>query len=80
VSFGSVTASACRDSAAPLGGSRRSQRRRQPSGSGQHLLGVTDCSRRATQEQLHDELVSICICDIVSMLRMSMHGVRMFTE
>jgi len=36
--------------------------------------------RRAAQERLHDSLVSICICDIVSMLCMSIHGVRMFTE
>jgi hypothetical protein len=36
--------------------------------------------RRATQERFATNWYQFCICDIVSMLRMSMHGVRMFTE
>jgi hypothetical protein len=35
---------------------------------------------RAAQERSHGRWYQFCICDIVSMLRMSIHGVRMFTE
>lgn len=37
-------------------------------------------ARRAAQERLTTRWYQFCICDIVSMLRMSIHGVRMFTE
>ena len=40
----------------------------------------SECLRRATQSRFTTRWYQFCICDIVSMLRMSMHGVRMFTE
>jgi hypothetical protein len=40
----------------------------------------TDCPRRTTQGELAAHWYQFCICDIVSMLCMSIHGVCMFTE
>src|SRR5882757_10525244 len=37
-------------------------------------------ARRAAQERSHARWYQFCICDIVSTLCMSIHGVRMFTE
>jgi hypothetical protein len=80
VSFGSVAASACRDAAAPWAARAVRCGRRQPSGSGQHLLGITDCPGARLKSSYTTSWYQFCICDIVSMWRMSMHGVRMFTE
>jgi hypothetical protein len=41
---------------------------------------ASECLRRATQERLTMRWYQFCICDIVSMLCMSIHGMCMFTE